>query len=190
MDGFLFGKSLCEMQGSKNLCRLCSKFFFERPQTWTWLTRRQTEEKGVSQLYIKHWKTKNILKHICRIPFCTHFFGYFIEIFLSKHVPKKWSLKKNTFKCTKNTTDEIRWNPYRKFGHPMKSGQNPWSGFFFQYFSEKMVIFQISFKKLVVQHIVWLSESDQKLVTTNDLFLFNIRKLSQKTWTRYIYMYI
>ena len=93
--------------------------FFERPQTWTWLTRRQTEEKGVSQLYIinkyiKRWKTKNILKHICRIPFCSHFFGYFTESSLSKHLPKKWSLKKTRFKCTKNTTDEIRWNPYRK----------------------------------------------------------------------------
>lgn len=121
MDGFLFGKSLCEMQGSKNLCRLCSKFFFERPQTWTWLTRRQTEEKGVSQLYIKHWKTKNILKHICRIPFCTHFFGYFIEIFYQNMSPKNGRWKKthsNAQKTPPMKSDEIRtenlvirWNP-------------------------------------------------------------------------------
>lgn len=136
MDGFLFGKSLCEMQGSKNLCRLCSKFFFERPQTWTWLTRRQTEEKGVSQLYIKHWKTKNILKHICRIPFCTHFFGYFIEIFLSKHVPKKWSLKKN-----------IQMHKKHHRRNPMKSVQKIWSSDEIRTKSVKWIFLPIFFWK-------------------------------------------
>ena len=72
-------------------------------------------------IYIKHWKTKKILKDICRIPFCTLFFLVISSKIYQNMSPKNGRWKKidsNAQKTPPMKSDEIRtenlvirWNP-------------------------------------------------------------------------------